>query len=418
MPRVLYLCHGHPAIVAGGTETVAYDLFRAVRDVPGCESMFVGCVSPLHRQSRRGTRFQAIGRSSDEMVLWVGSFDRFMLAQTEIRPFAAALRELLTSFRPEIVHFHHLSRIGLEAVLLIRRLLPKARLVLTLHDYDAICANDGLMTCTGSGRLCGEATPAACNACFPEIPQGRFLARKLHISNILNQFDLFIAPSAFLRDRYLAWGLPEAKIRVVANGIPWASPASAAQRPRTNFGFFGNLAPHKGVLVALAAMQELAREKVQATLRLHGGFNFQPEAFRQAFFDALQAAAPAATHEGPYHREELARLMSGVDWVVVPSVWWENAPLVILEAMQHRRPVICSDIGGMAEMVEHGVSGLHFRTGDARDLARVMHRAATQPGLWRRLANALPEPPRLAAVVDHHLAIYYSLLRNEEALSA
>lgn len=257
MPRVLYLCHGHPAIVPGGTETVAYDMFRALRNVAGCESMFVGCVSPLHRQSRPDARFQAIGRSSDEMLLWVGPFDRFMLGQTEIRPFVAAMRELLTAFRPEIVHFHHLSRIGLEAVLLVKQVLPNARLVLTLHDYFAICANDGLMTCAGSGQLCREAAPAACRACFPEISESRFVARKLHIANALSQFDLFVAPSVFLRQRYVAWGLPEAKIRVFPNGLPTAQTAPAPQRPRSTFGFFGNLAPHKGVLVALAAIQQL-----------------------------------------------------------------------------------------------------------------------------------------------------------------
>ena len=53
--------------------------------------------------------------------------------------------------------------------------------------------------------------------------------------------------------------------------------------------------------------------------------------------------------------------MSSVDWVVVPSIWWENSPLVIQEAFMHGRPVICSDIGGMAEKVNDGVDGLHFR---------------------------------------------------------
>ena len=418
MPRILYVCHGHPALVPGGTETVAHDLFSAVRDVPGCHAMFVGCVSPLHRPSRPETRFQTIGRSADEMLLWVGPFDRFMLGQTETKPFVTVMTELLTSFRPEVVHFHHLSRVGLEAVLLVKRTLPRARVLLTLHDYFAICANDGLMTVPGSGQLCRQAAPADCHACFPDISQGRFVARSLHIANVLNQVDLFIAPSTFIRERYVEWGLPAAKIRVIANGLPPAPAAASPPRARGNFGFFGNLAPHKGVLVALAAAQELAREQVQTMLRVHGGFNFQPESFRQAFSDALQSAGPAAMYAGAYRRADNPRLMSMVDWVVVPSVWWENAPLVILEAMQHGRPVICSDIGGMAEMIDDERTGLHFRAGDASDLARAMRRAAQEPGLWQRLASALPQPPRLCDAADRHLAIYHALLRNEEALSA
>ena len=78
----------------------------------------------------------------------------------------------------------------------------------------------------------------------------------------------------------------------------------------------------------------------------------------------------------------MAKLLGAVDWVITPSIWWENAPLVIQEAFQQRRPVICSDIGGMAEAVTNGHDGLHFRTGDSADLARVMRRAMTESSLW------------------------------------
>jgi hypothetical protein len=76
--------------------------------------------------------------------------------------------------------------------------------------------------------------------------------------------------------------------------------------------------------------------------------------------------------------------MADVDWVVVPSIWYENAPLVIQEAFQHGKPVICSDIGGMAEAVTDGVDGLHFRAGSAGALSDTLLRAATTPGLWSR----------------------------------
>ena len=85
-------------------------------------------------------------------------------------------------------------------------------------------------------------------------------------------------------------------------------------------------------------------------------------------------------------RAEQAALIAEVDWVIVPSVWWENAPLVIQEAFAFGRPVICSNVGGMAEAVADGTNGLHFARGDARSLAQAMHRAIEQPGL---LAAAL-----------------------------
>src|SRR3546814_10549806 len=106
----------------------------------------------------------------------------------------------------------------------------------------------------------------------------------------------------------------------------------------------------------------------------------------------------------------MAGLMAAVDWVVVPSIWWENAPLVIQEAFQHRRPVICSDIGGMAEMVQHDVNGLHFRRGDAADLAGLMRRAAAEDGLWDRLVAGIPEIPTIGAVATRYRRLYLRLL--------
>ena len=104
-----------------------------------------------------------------------------------------------------------------------------------------------------------------------------------------------------------------------------------------------------------------------------------------------------------------ADLMAGkavvhiIDAVLVPSIWWENSPVVIQEARRNRRPVICSDIGGMAEKVRDGIDGLHFPVGDAAALADLLAGLAAD-------RTALPAPtgdvPDAAA---HHLALYRSL---------
>jgi glycosyltransferase involved in cell wall biosynthesis len=95
-----------------------------------------------------------------------------------------------------------------------------------------------------------------------------------------------------------------------------------------------------------------------------------------------------------------------VDWVVVPSIWWENAPLVIQEAFAHGRPVICSDIGGMAEKVTDGVDGLHFRAGDPQSLADTIERAVGTPGLWDRLRAGIGEVHPLARHVTNLADLY------------
>ena len=115
---------------------------------------------------------------------------------------------------------------------------------------------------------------------------------------------------------------------------------------------------------------------------------------------------------GPYHREDVARLVRDVDWVIVPSIWWENAPLVIQEAFQHRRPVICSDIGGMAEMVRDGVDGLHFRVADPASLAATMRRATDDPREWERLVAGMASARTIDESADDHLALYRHIQRG------
>lgn len=414
--RILFICHGHPDLVPGGTELFAHNLFRTMRD-SGQEAMFLGCVSRLHRDARQTSAFQTIGRSGDELLLHVGGFDRFMLSHTQPAPVVRPLRELLGSYRPDVVHFHHFALIGIEALVLIRRALPEARIVVTLHDYHPICVNDGLMVTSHDSALCDRATPDACHACFPDIAQHRFAARALHLRNMLGLVDRFIAPSQFLKDRFVAWGIAADRIEVIGNAQPHGAEADAPARPRRTFGFFGNVAPHKGILTALAATQRLA-DVPDAVLQIHGGLHFQDEAFRLAFEAGLARCGDGAVHCGPYKPGDLPARMREVDWVVVPSSWWENAPLVILEAFRHRRPVICSGIGGMAELVADGVNGMHVRPGDIASLARAMRRACDDVGLWDRLRSGIPEVAGMREAADRHAQLYRSLPRGVEALSA
>jgi glycosyltransferase involved in cell wall biosynthesis len=125
-------------------------------------------------------------------------------------------------------------------------------------------------------------------------------------------------------------------------------------------------------------------------LWVHGAnLEIQRGAFQNEFRSLIDATKQNVTFGGQYERAELPRLMSAVDWVVVPSIWWENSPLVIQEAFAYGRPVVCSDVGGMAEKVTHGVNGLHFRVHDPLSLAETIRRAVSAPGLWQTLRNGI-----------------------------
>jgi glycosyltransferase involved in cell wall biosynthesis len=420
--RVLFICHSHPDLVTGGTELFAHSLFRALAQGGQVQPLFLACVSSLHRNDRGLSRLQGTGAAvADEMLIRVGRFDRLMLAPIDAGAFVEAFSAVLCGFRPDIVHFHHFNLIGLDALLIVRRLLPQARIVATLHDYHLICTNDGLMVTADAQELCHAPTSDACHRCFPAIAPSRFAARDFYVRSLLDLVDRFLAPSETIRKKFLAWGLPPERVERMANAVPaneqtMDAAADDINETPTTFACFGNLAPHKGILVALKAARRLTGDAVQFRLHVHGRMQFQAPEFAQAFAAELESAGDAVFWHGGYRREEMAHFLHAADWVVVPSVWWENAPLVILEAFAAGRPVICSGIGGMAELVQNEVNGLHFRMGDEVDLARVMRRAATETGLWQRLRAHLPSVPHMQMAALSHLALYESLLPVERAM--
>ena len=114
------------------------------------------------------------------------------------------------------------------------------------------------------------------------------------------------------------------------------------------------------------------------------------------------------TFNGSYHIDQLPQRMGRIDWCIVPSVWWEAFGLVISEAWTFGKPVICSNVGAMAERVTDAVDGLLFEMGDPRALAAVMHRACTEDGLWQRLHDAIRPPPTRAAMADGYLRLYHA----------
>jgi len=229
--------------------------------------------------------------------------------------------------------------------------------------------------------------------------------------------DMFIAPSSFLRTRYLEWGLPEERVLVEENGSTGrgivVTGGDRSPLP-SRLGFFGQLTRYKGIHVLLEAMQLLSRENTGAHLWVHGAnLDLQSSEYQRQVADLLVTCGTSVTLSGRYEPEALPALMANVDWVVVPSIWWENSPLVIQEAFMHGRPVICSDIGGMAEKVKDEVNGLHFRVRDPGSLAEVLHRATTSPDLWSSLREGIPAVHRMEDHVAFLAGLYGRLVMSK-----
>lgn len=415
MPRVLYISHNHPEIAVGGTEVFSYELFRGVREHGEFDPIYVaGTTSPGFRD---GGPFHALGPRRDEILWSCSEHDYFNLTSHDKRRFTVDFRGLLSALRPDLVHFHHTMGLGLDLIRVVRLALPRAPIVYTLHEFVPICAANGLMV-RRDGQLCSKADPSRCHDCIPERSPNEHLRRERQVKAHFRHVDQFLAPSHFLRKRYIGWGMAEERIRYQPQGRR-PRPARCPLDPAVSrLGFFGQLRPHKGVLLLLRAVDRLAREGVEVHLSVHGAHLDDEEAsFRSEIKRRLRRARSVVTYLGPYSPDRVEVLMGAVAWVVVPSLWWENSPLVIEEAFQAGRPVICSDVGGMAEKVSDGVNGIHFRMGDENALVAALRRAVGSETLWRELSLGIPSVPPIEETVEEHLSLYRSLLTRRLAAS-
>lgn len=411
--KVLIISHGHPQLSRGGAEMASYRLFDAMRRQPDIDCVYLAWTDdPAFR--RDGSPFRPFRGRPDEFVFYADSFSPFRFSQ-QSATFIDWYRRLIEQLQPDIVHFHHYYQIGVELIVVTRETRPQAKIVMTLHEFLAICHHYGQMVKIGTNELCTASSPGDCAACFPAISPDRFAVREEFIKSHFQKIDRFIAPSRLLRDRYIAWGLPAEQIELIENGMepmrpPPPRPLAAGER-RGVFGFFGQINPFKGLRVLLQAMDALARfpENAAEGIRLviHGAYlELNPPAYVAEIRALLELTAARVEFAGPYDPTELGRLMADVDWVVVPSIWWENSPVVIQEAYAHRRPVICSDIGGMAEKVRSGRDGFHFAVANPRHLANLMMRLTGDPDIWDRLQRTIQQPASIAQSLAAHLALY------------
>jgi glycosyltransferase involved in cell wall biosynthesis len=442
--KVLYVLHGHPTLSAGGSETYAHDLYETLRGSDEIEPILVaraGSETGPFPGSHPGALFTVVSPEDPNEYFVLTDRDQFnfFYMTSEVTNFYTnAFSDFLLEHRPDVVHFQHTLFLGYELLTLVRQVLPDVPIVYTLHEYIAICHNDGQMIRTFGDELCSHASPRRCHECFPTVKPQDFLLRKLFIRSQFENVDLFLSPSNFLVERYVDWGMSPERIRHLplgcrrvgedadaekegSNGSRWGS---LTRKSRTRLGFFGQLNHYKGADVLLEAMRMLGEEGSDAHLWIHGAnLENQPEEYRERFDELLAATSENVTFAGAYEHTKLPRLMANVDWVVVPSRWWENSPLSVLEAFIHKRPVICSGIGGMAEKVKDGVNGIHFRANDPLDLATALRRAVSTRGLWESLQQGIPAVPTMAEHAQELQRIYTDLLgrssrRSEGALRA
>ncbi len=354
---------------------------------------------------------------------------------------ARYFKGLLEEVRPDVVHFFHFSRLGSALVDVVREINVAA--YYTPTDFWAVCPTSQLLLpngciCKGPSSQGGNCVKHVavitqwqrCSKVARHVPDwalDAFVAvakaghrvnflfrreivalsrRKLFNISRLNALQGIVSPTQFMTDVLIRNGVKPELIQHSAYGINVDGfkefmRAYPGKRPIT-IGYIGTLAPHKGCHVLLEAFGKLSNSCFR--LKIYGNLNEFPD-----YVARLYAAAKgndAIEFCGMFPNAQIADVLHGIDVLVVPSIWYENTPLVVYSALAAKCPVIASNFPGISEVVRDGWNGLLFKPNNADALFACLTRLNSEPALLQTLSGNCAPPKSIAVYVEELLTLY------------
>jgi glycosyltransferase involved in cell wall biosynthesis len=430
-----------------GTERYTLDVARNLRAM-GHDAVVLSAVF-----AGEAPRSDVVTRYVHEGVpVWCIDKNRFPNTRVQDTYYQPAVRktldEVLREIAPDIVHVTHL--INHTAVLLEAVEALGVPAVATFTDFFGFCYNNKLETADGS--LCGgpNARRTNCVAChlkarsrqadaapleraldaglwcsvaaraldavhrFPRVrdtPVAGMVAdlkqRPAILAARYAKYRAAIAPTRFLRDAYVANDIA-VPITDIHFGVDFPRSPKPARPPDApiRFGFIGQLAPHKGTDILIDAFCRLPPGA--AELRIHGPEDQDPD-----YTARLKArSGPGVSFLGTFPHAQLAEVMAGLDFLVIPSRWYENSPLVLLNALASHTPVVVADVAGMTELVEAGRNGFVFARGSVDALEQVLRAIVERPAEALALTQTTTYPKTTRAMTEETFAVYAKVLRG------
>ncbi len=315
-----------------------------------------------------------------------GGTAKFRSAMNIIYSFEAKVKmqQLLKDFKPDVAHFHIFQHQISPSVFgpLKKKGIP---LVLTLHDLKPICPTYKMYT---NDHVCEACRGRKFYNCFiKKCTKGsRFKSLINTVEMYLHYFlgyyqgvDRYIAVSQFYRDKMIEYGFSPQQVVYIPNFID----AAKFERPYADEGyglFFGRLSYEKGLDHLLDAASRVS----DIPLYIAGSGPLEAQ-LKQV---VVERGLDNIRFLGFVSGDDLLDLISSASFTVIPSIWYENCPMSVLESLALRTPVIGAEIGGIPELVNHEVDGYTYEAGKGQALAEVMRAMMSDPEGRRKMGEA------------------------------
>lgn len=319
-----------------------------------------------------------------EVDLFIKSNDSIVSAVDKIKAAASvcwsrsAYREVIRKIernRPDVVHVHNFFPLFSPSIFDACRVkgVPS---VLTLHNYRILCPTALLMW---DGEICERSINGSSYWAVPKRVYRNSWLGTLALVHMIEhhkkygtwreKVDRFICLTEFAKSKFVEGGVPAEKISVKPNFIP--DPGWDGHGGNKNYGvFIGRLSREKGLDIAMNAWRWL---------------DFPLRVFGEG--EAPEDVPKSVRFMGRKNKDELLPELKHALFMVIPSIWYEGFPMVILEAFACGVPVVCSRLGSLQEIVEDGYTGLHFEPGNSQDLAQKIQWLADHPAEARAMGD-------------------------------
>lgn len=302
------------------------------------------------------------------------------------------LEEIIINHKIDVVHLHNISHHFSPAII---KVLKKNNIptVMTIHDYKLICPNYKLFN---RGEVCekcqgGKFYQCTLNKCTKDSYLGSLVmtleAYWAKWKNYYEGVDIFLAPSRFMANKLIQNNIDITKIKYLPNFLD-ESEMKKDFDPKDNLEkekyilSFGRLSAEKGLGVLIRAMSEIKNSEV--TLRIAGEGDELENIKKLSESLGLKNRIKFLGYKS---KEEIKKLIENSSFVIVPSIWYENAPYSILEAFLNNKAVIGSLAGGIGELVIDGKSGLTFEIGNHQELAKRIDELLENPDSARKMGE-------------------------------
>jgi glycosyltransferase involved in cell wall biosynthesis len=451
--KIILVTHTFLPKYLGGTEICTYELAKQYQQLG--HKVVIFCSDPLSNNSSleiiksyyQGIEIYTIPKN----ILKYKKFLNTYLDKKPIEPFQL----LIKNFKPDIVHYHHLMHLSLDLAKLVKTF--KIPQILTLHDFWFQCLTHQRITT--DGKLCSNFSIEKCSHCLSDIKNSgpminttfslnnflkndnklnyvKNISKKIFyritgktfyifhkdkvikivkdrnkaIETLFSRLDLIIFPTKFLSNQFSKSIKNPQKTILSSDGINTEvfKKFKRLSSKSLRFGYIGSIIPTKGLDMILKAWPSLI--KGNYNLKIYGNLETDKKYANNILH--LAKNLKNIKFHGNFSPEKISEIYSEIDVLLVPSRWFENAPLVLRNATHTKTPVIAVSQGSIPELIIHNKNGLMYKNEDINGLIKQMNRFISDKKLISKMKNNYSHQKSIKENANELLTYYNQLIKK------